>query len=119
MLIVCLAANLGIGGGTICFELLAVFFPKEMARVIAASSRGLRRLKCQPDQPSSTAVAPLLDARGATGIQRPVFAVHASFGLFNISLSFLPPLTFTHTHTPTKYRKFLSSSLNLASHNFN
>ena len=101
MLIVCLAANLGIGGGTICFELLAVFFPKEMARVIAASSRGLRRLKCQPDQPSSTAVAPLLDARGATGVQRPVFAMQAFFGLLMSVFLFFDPLSHTPTHQST------------------
>jgi len=68
MLVVCLAAILGTGGGIICFEFLAVFFPKEMARVMAALSRGLRRLKCQPDQPSSQAVAPLLDTSGATAL---------------------------------------------------
>merc|ERR1711966_41075 len=61
MLIVCLAANLGIGGGTIVFEFLKVFFPKQVDFIVMTTTRRWGQLLGQPVQRSSKVVVPFLD----------------------------------------------------------
>lgn len=79
MLIVCLAANLGIGGGTIVFEFLKVFFPKQVDFIVMTTTRRWGQLLGQPVQRSSKVVVPFLDTSstiivvgGTPGVQTPM-----------------------------------------------
>ena len=79
MLIVCLAANLGIGGGTIVFEFLKAFFPKQVDFIVMTTTRRWGQLLGQHVQRSSKVVVPFLDTSSTTivvggtpGVQTPM-----------------------------------------------